>query len=202
MSAALPAAAGAQSDAPLYVRPHPETGALEMRLGNVFEDQALVRALHSGLPLRIHVKAELWKDGFFDSQQGKGDWRASVVYDPLERRYRVATGGAGATELSVESLPAAREALQAAFALPLQPFEAGRYYYLGQVEIETLSLTDLDELQRWLRGDLASAVRGDEEVGTAVERGFHRVVVRVLGIPARRYQVRTQAFTYAGGDPG
>ena len=82
LSAALPAAAGAQSDAPLYVRPHPETGALEMRLGNVFEDQALVRALHSGLPLRIQVEAELWKDGFFDSQQGKGGWRASVVYDP------------------------------------------------------------------------------------------------------------------------
>ena len=173
-----------------------------MRLGNVFEDQALVRALHSGLPLRIQVEAELWKDGFFDSQRGKGDWRASVVYDPLERRYRVATGGAGATELSVESLASARDALQAAFDLPLQPFEAGRYYYLGQVGIETLSLSDLDELQRWLRGDLARAPSGDEEVGTAVGRGFHRVVVRVLGIPARSYRVRTQAFTYAGGGPG
>jgi hypothetical protein len=172
-----------------------------MRLGNVFEDEALVRALHSGLPLRVQVRAELWKDGFFDSQRGRGEWRASVVYDPLEHRYRVATGGEGATELSVDSLSAARDALQAAFAVPLRPFEEGRYYYLGQVEIETLSLSDLDELQRWLRGDLATAAGGEGEVGTAVERGFHRVVVRVLGIPVRRYRVRTQSFAHGARDP-
>ncbi|MHB1191580.1 MAG: DUF4390 domain-containing protein [Longimicrobiales bacterium] len=198
----LPVAAGAQGAAPLYLRPQPGTGALEMRLGNVFEDEALVRALHSGLPLRVQVRAELWKDGFFDSQRGRGEWRASVVYDPLERRYRVATGGEGATELSVDSLSAARDALQAAFAVPLRPFEEGRYYYLGQVEIETLSLSDLDELQRWLRGDLATSAGGEGEMGTAVERGFHRVVVRVLGIPVRRYRVRTQPFAYGALDPG
>lgn len=198
LSASLAAQGAAQDSAPLYLRAQPETGALEMRLGNVFDDDALVRALHSGLPLRILVKAELWKDGFFDSQRGRGEWRASVVYDPLERRYRVSTGGERATEMSEDSLPAAREALQAAFVIPLRPWEEGRYYYLGQVEIETLSLSDLDELQRWLRGDLASGARGEDEVGTLVGRGVHRVMVRVLGIPARRYRVRTQPFTFAG----
>lgn len=202
VSMTLPPAAAAQSAAPLYLRARPGSGALEMRLGNLFEDEALVRALHSGLPLRIQVEAELWRDGFFDSQRGQGEWRASVLFDPLEQRYRVATGGAGAAELSVDSLAAAREALQAAFVLPLQPFEDGRYYYLGQVQIETLSLSDLDELQRWLRGDLASAGGGEEEVGTAVGRGVHKVLVRVLGIPARRYRVRTEPFVFGGRDPG
>ena len=196
------AAASAQTEAPLYVRASPRTGALEMRLGNIFEDEALVRALHSGLPLRILVRAELWKDGFFDSQRGQGEWRASVLYDPLERLYRVATGGEGATEISEDSLPAAREALQAAFALPLRPSEEGRYYYLGQVEIETFSLSDLDDLQRWLRGDLSTAPRREDEVGTVVGRGLHRVMVRVLGIPTRRYRVRTQPFAFGGRDPG
>lgn len=194
----LAAAASAQDEAPLYVRAQPQTGALEVRLGNVFDDEALVRALHSGLPLRIHVRAELWKDGFFDSQRGKGEWRASVVYDPLERRYRVATGGEGAMEMSEDTLPAVREALQSAFVIPLRPYEQGRYYYLGQVEMETLSLSDLDDLQRWLRGDLATGARADDEVGTVVGRGVHRLMVRVLGIPARRYRVRTQPFTFEG----
>lgn len=202
MSAGLPAPGASQSEAPFYLRARPRTGALEMRLGNIFEDEALVRALHSGLPLRILVKAELWKDGFFDSQRGKGEWRASVLYDPLERRYRIATGGEGATEISEDSLGGAREALQAAFALPLRPSEAGRYYYLGQVEMETLSLSDLDGLQRWLRGDLSTSARGEDEVGSVVGRGLHRVMVRVLGIPARRFRVRTQPFTFGGADPG
>ena len=198
MLLSLPAAAAAQGAAPLYLRAQPETGALEMRLGNVFDDEALVRALHSGLPLRIQVRAELWKDGFFDSQRGRGEWRASVVYDPLERLYRVATGGEDATEMSEDSLAAVREALQSAFVIPLRPWQEGRYYYLGQVEIETLSMSDLDELQRWLRGDLATGARADDEVGTVVGRGVHRVMVRVLGIPARRYRVRTQPFTFEG----
>lgn len=187
---------GAQGTAPLYLRANPEAGFLEMRLGNLFRDEALLRALHSGLPLRIHVRAELWKDGFFDSQRGRGEWRASVVYDPLERRYRVATGGEGAAELSVDSLPAAQDALQAAFDVPLRPYEEGRYYYLGQVDIETLSLSDLDELQRWLRGDLATGAGDEAEVGTAVRRGVHRVMVRMLGIPGKRYRVKTEPFLY------
>ncbi|GMV06052.1 MAG: hypothetical protein AMXMBFR53_23280 [Gemmatimonadota bacterium] len=179
----------------------PEDGSLEMAIGDLFEDAGLVRAVHAGLPLRLLLRAELWKDGFFDSQRGSGEWRASVVFDPLEQRYRVATGAAGVTELTADSLPAVVEALQAAFVLPLRPLEEGRYYYLGQLEMETLSLTDLDELQRWLRGDLASAVRGERSTGSAVGRGVHRLVVRMLGIPTRRYRLRTETFTFEPRNP-
>ena len=41
----------------------------------------------------MRVQAELWKDGFFDSQQGKSEWRATVVYEPLSTRYRVEYAG-------------------------------------------------------------------------------------------------------------
>ena len=163
-------------------------------MGNLFADEALSQALHSGLPVRIQVDAGLWKDGLFDRERGRGEWRASVLFDPLEQRYRVATGGEPGQEIAVDSLEAVAGALQAGFHLPLRPREAGKYYYLGQVEVETLSLSDLEELQRWLRGDLAVAVRGEEAVGTAVGRGVHRLMVRMLGIPTRRYKVRTETF--------
>ena len=199
LAAAAPAAA--QDPHPLYLSADPEDGSLEMRFGNLFDDEGLVRALHSGLPLRLQVKVELWKDGFFDSQRGKGEWRASVLFDPLGRRYRVSIGGGSATEISADTLPEVARAIQDAFALSLRPFEAGRYYYLGQVEVETLSLSDLDELQRWLHGDL-SAAAAEERVGSAVGRGMHRVLVRMLGIPTRRYRVRTEPFTFEPRDPG
>ncbi len=172
-----------------------------MRIGSLLDDEGLVRALHSGLPLRLHVKVELWKDGFFDSQRGKAEWRASVLFDPLGRRYRISIGGESATEIAADTLPEAARAIQDGFDLALRPFEAGRYYYLGQVEVETLSLSDLDELQRWLHGDLATAAAGEEQVGTAVGRGLHRVLVRMLGIPTRRYRVRTEPFTFEPRDP-
>jgi len=194
LSLGVAAPAAGQDRAPLYLAVHPESGALEIRIGNLFADPGLVQALHSGLPVRILVSVALWKDGFFDSEKGRGEWRASVLFDPLEQRYRVGTGGEETVELAVDSLAAVSEALQAGFYLPLRPREPGKYYYEGQVQVEMLSLSDLEELQRWLQGDLATAVRGEENVGTAVGRGVHRMVVRMLGIPARRFKVRTESF--------
>jgi hypothetical protein len=189
-----PPAVGAQEGEALYLSVAPEDGRLDIRIGNLFEDEGLAEALHSGLPLRIRFVADLWKDGFFDSHKGQSEWRASVLYDPLEGRYRVATGEEGSVEVAVDSLPEVRAALQSRFSIALRPFESGRYYYLGKVEVETLSLSDLEELQRWLRGDLAPAVAGDEEIGSAMGRGVGRVFVRILGLHARRFRVRTPKF--------
>jgi hypothetical protein len=182
----------AQDDAPLQLSVSPQDGDLRIRIGNLFSDHNVTDALQSGLPLRIRIVAELWKDGFFDSQKGRGEWRASVIYDPLEQRYRVSTGTS--TDVPVDSLGGLAQALQRGFSLPLKPKGKGRYYYLAQVEVETLSLTDLEELQRWLKGDLASAVAGDEKVETAVGRGMRRVLVRMLGLPTKRFRVKSHTF--------
>ena len=103
--------------------------------------------------------------------------------------------------MSADTLPEVHDALRSGFHLPLRPREQGRYYYLGRVEVETLSLSDLEELQRWLRGDLAPAVVGDEAVQTAVGRGVRRALIRILGLPARRFRVRTPAFAFRPGGP-
>ncbi len=198
--AVLPRPVRGQDPAPLSLAVAPSTGKLSISIGNLLEEGGLTHALHSGLPLRIEIVTELWKDGFFDSQKGRADWRASVVYDPLEQRYRVTTGVGGTTEVSVDSLGAVRAVLQEAFSVPLEPRENGRFYYLGQVVVETLSLSDLEELQRWLRGDLAPAVAGEDKVGNAVGRGVRRMLVRMLGLPARRFQVRTKTFEIRNHD--
>lgn len=190
----LPFPAAAQDSEALYLSVHPEDGRLDIRIGSLFADDRLSEALHSGLPLRIRVVADLWRDEFFDDHKGQGEWRASVIFDPLEGRYRVATGEDGAVEVAVDSLPEVREALQSRFHMSLRPLEEGRYYYLGKIEVETLSLSDLEELQRWLRGDLAPAVAGDEEIGSAMGRGVGRAFVRILGLHARRFKVRTPKF--------
>ena len=57
-----------------------------------------------------------------------------------------------------------------------------------------LSVNDLDELERWLRGELRPAVRGDRNPGTALERGARTLLVRVLGGERRRYAARTGKF--------
>ena len=69
-----------------------------------------------------------------------------------------------------------------------------RYYYAATVDVEVLSLTDLDELERWLRGELRPAVRGQRNPGTAVTRGVRTLVVRLLGGTKRHIEARSATF--------
>jgi hypothetical protein len=170
-----------------------------LEIDNLVTDPGLLEAIHSGLPLRIRILVQLWRDGFFDSQEGQYQWRATVIFDPLTRRYRVqpvAPSGEGGEMNTLEEVQAVfRQTLD----VPLRPRRSGRYYYLADVEMETLSLSDLEELQRWLQGDLAPAVTGDEGIGSALARGVRRVLVRMLRLPAKRFQIRSPSFVLGSG---
>ena len=81
LAAVLPGAARGQGTGD-PARVDPATGALEVDVSRFLSDDGLRRALHSGLPVRMEVRVELWKDGFFDQQAGAGVWRASVLSTP------------------------------------------------------------------------------------------------------------------------
>jgi hypothetical protein len=183
-----------QEEEPLRFSLQAETGVVVVELGDLLSDPPLLEAIHSGLPLRIQVLIQLWKDGFFDDQEGEYEWRASVVFDPLTHRYRVLTGGDTPTPSEVNTLEEARETLHGTLDIPLRPQSPGRYYYIADVRVETLSLSDLEELQRWLQGELAPVVAGERDVEGALARGFRRVLVRMLGLPTKRFQVRSPPF--------
>lgn len=193
---------GAQEEAPLRFIIVPGSGEAVVEMGNLFSDPSLVEAVQTGLPLRIRLGIQLWKDGFFDNQKGQYEWRASIVFDPLTRRYRVQTSERTGAEVEVNTLEEAQAALQLTLNVPLQPRETGRYYYVAAVEMETLSLSDLEELQRWLQGQLAPAVSGDQDVEGALATGVRRVLVRMLGLPAKRFQVQSPKFSVEIGEEG
>ena len=192
----------AQEQKPFRFDVSPETGAAQLIIGDFLATPSLLEALHSGLPLRIRIRVQLWRDGFFDDQEGDDyQWRAGVIFDPFTRRYRVQTSGRAATEQDVNTLEEARSLLQQTLAVPLLPSRDGKYYYIATVEVETLSLSDLEELQRWLKGDLAPVIEGDSNVEGALAKGFRRILVRALGLPARRFDLQSEPFRIGGGTP-
>jgi hypothetical protein len=197
----LAAHAAAQEKPPLALEVSPGVGALTVQVGELLEDEGVRGALHSGLPVRIRVVAELWRDRLFDGEEARAEWRATVVYEPLERTYRVQTSGSGDQERIVPSLADAGGLLSRRVDIGLRPEQRGRYYYIAHLEAETLSLSDLEELARWLRGDLAPAVAGEERMEGALGRGVNRLLVRVLGMPAKRVRVKTASFDATGEAP-
>lgn len=186
----------AQEAPPLEVEVRTSGGRAAVRLGDVLSEPSLQEALHAGLPLRIEIRTQLWRDGFFDDLEGQAEWRASVVFDPLERRYVLTRPDRSDDERTFPTLDGLRRGLPNSLTPPLGPSDGGRYYYLSRIEIETLSLSDLEELRRWLRGDLAEALAGEGDVSGALGRGLRRTVVRLLGMPARRYETRSETFEY------
>jgi hypothetical protein len=189
----VPSGARAQ---PLSLEVRPADGGVEARMGPVLDARGIRNSLEAGLPVRIRVVTELWRDRFIDEQVARHEWRASVHFDPLERRYRVQVGDEPPRPAATPD--DAAEILSRQLSVPLAPQREGRYYYLGRIEVETLSLSDLDELRRWLQGDLATAVEGETGVGSALGRGLQRLLIRVLGLPAERFQARSRSFDHPG----
>lgn len=167
-----------------------EEGAPAVAVGAVLADETLEEAVRSGLPLRMRFRVELWRDQLFDDLVQQSAWTAVLAFEPLERRFLVGTDSLA----TLGSYQEARRALEAVYRPAMTPLRPGRHYYLAFLEIETLSLSDLDELEQWLRGELEPAVRGRGSITGALGTGLKRALIRVLDLPARRYQARSEPF--------
>lgn len=182
--------AGAQDVQRFGVDAGPD-GAATVQSRGLLEDQGLRTALESGLPLRFRLRVELWRKALFDQLRGADEVNVALVFDPLNRVYVV---DYGIRQVRHASLAAAQTALERELRPSLRPTSPGRYYYLGSLQIETLSLSDLEELRRWLRGDVQPAVQGRSSPSRAVESGLRRIFVRVIGLPSRNYEDRSATF--------
>jgi hypothetical protein len=162
-------------------------------------DPQLRDLLHNGFPTRIHFRVELWSaDGWFNDIKGSTEWDLILRYDALDRSYRLyrIVGEKAALVGDYDQMGDAEAAVEQVYQAPLVPRDArGRFYYNAAVDVETLSLTDLDELERWLRGDLRPAVREPRTLGTALTRGVRTLFVRLLGGDRRHYEKRSPTFS-------
>lgn len=163
-----------------------------IRIGTVLQDTGLEDATTSGLPVRVRVRVELWRDGWIDDLEASQSWDAVLLYEPLERLYIVRPETGAARHFATYA--AARAAIEGDHPLDIHPRREGRYYYTATMEIETLSLSDFEELERWLQGELQPAVSGRRSVPGAVGQGARRLMIRLLGLPTRRLEAKTDKF--------
>jgi len=159
-------------------------------------DGRFVALMRSGFPLRLHYRLELWKvrSSWFDQYVREVPWDAVARHDPLADDFvLIRTGGSVTRYATPEELA---RALEIPYAILLRPPEGnnGRFYFLCRLEVSTLNDTDLEELSRWLRGDVGPAVSGEGNLGQALVRGAQRVLVRIAGLPRQRLEARSPTF--------
>jgi hypothetical protein len=156
-------------------------------------DGRFVALMRSGFPLRLHYRLELWKvrASWFDQFVREASWDAVARHDPLADDFvLIRTGGSVTRYATPEDLA---RALDIAYSVTLRPTSGGRgrFYFLCRLDVTTLNDTDLEELSRWLKGDVGPAVSGGGNVGGALARGAQRVLVRIAGLPRQRLEARS-----------
>jgi hypothetical protein len=180
----------------------PSSGALAsegplVRAVGVLDERDLRDLLDHGFPIRVRYRAELWTvAGWFNDLRGSWEWDVVLRQNAMARTYEVARlVGNEVTPLGeFGELGSALAAAERPYRVPLLPPRRRRSYWNVVVDVETLSLSDLDEVERWLRGELRPAVRGRRNPGTALGRGLETLATRLLGGETRHYEVRSEIF--------
>jgi len=173
-----------------------------VRSTGLLSDGKFVGLMRSGFPLRLHYRLELWKvrASWFDQFQREVSWDAVARNDPLADDFvLIRQGGKVSRYATPEELSAA---LDIPYVVTLRPSSTssggGRYYFVARLEVTTLNDTDLQELSRWLSGDVGPVVSGEGNFGEALARGAQRVLVRLAGLPRQRLEARSATFSLTG----
>ena len=154
--------------------------------------------IRNGFPARLHYKLERWAAGtFVNDVKATAEWEFIAQYDPLAKTYKLirATPQRAVVVGEYADLSDADAKLAEPYPAPISlPRRGDKTYYALSLNVEAMSLSDLDEVQRWLRGELRPAVRGQRNPGTAVSSGIRTLFVRILGGERVVYQASTGVF--------
>lgn len=160
---------------------------------NLFGDPDMRDLVRSGFPASLRFRLELWRvGGLFNDLEGQREWELIVQYDPSAQRYRVVQRQAGRLDDlgNFATLSTAQAVLERPTRILLVPEREGsRYYYNLTLTIEALSVSDMDQLERWLRG-----VRGGT-AASALGSGMRTLMLRMLGGEKRVFDKRSITFT-------
>ncbi len=196
---------GAAPDAQAEARPprltvtlpaDPGVGAPVVRASDVLADGVFAGAMRDGFAVRLQFRLEMWRStSFLDRLERDQSWLALAALDPLTGIYTLTRNDG--TQEQFATIGGLARALAVGYAVDL-PFDPGHrgsaYYYIATLQIESLSLSELDEVERWLRGDLGHALSREGDVGGALERGARRLLLRFSGLPSRRLEARSGRF--------
>ncbi len=169
----------------------------EARVSGLLEDDRWTSALLSGLPLRLHYRLELWRarSSWFDAAVRSIDWDVVVRREPLLDQYTVTTVLLGRTrQQRYPDLAALGRAIGVAYRIAVRASEKGNYYYVATLSVSTLSDSDLDEMDRVMRGETGAATDDNTNLGDAVSRSARRMLLRVAGLPIMRVEGKSETF--------
>jgi len=169
-----------------------------VRAANMLAGERIRELINAGFPARFHFRVELWSAGrFFDDFQQAGEFDVLVRFLPAEKMYEV-TQIQNDRAFPLGKFTAVTDAERAIARPNAAPVAARRMskaqYYQATLTVEALSAKDIDEVTRWLQGDVEPGMTGRANPASILSRGFRTALSRVLGGEKTEYEATTPRF--------
>jgi len=165
-----------------------------VRATSMLAGERIRELLNAGFPARFHFRVELWSESrFFDSFEQAGEFDIFANYLPAEKMYQVVqVQNDRALPLGkFAAITDAEGAIGRAVAAPVRAkHSATRQYYQAVLTVEALSAKDIDEVARWLQGD----VTGRANPASFLSRGIRSIATRLLGGEKTEYEATSPRF--------
>ena len=154
--------------------------------------------LNAGFPARFHFRVELWSQGpLFASFERAGEFDIVARYLPAEKLYEVMqVQNERAFSLGrFAAIADAQRAIGRANAAPVTARSSSRtQYYQATLTVEALSEKDIDEVARWLQGDVEPGMTGRANPASILSRGIRALATRLLGGEKTEYEATSPRF--------
>lgn len=156
-------------------------------------------SLVTGFPARLHFVVELWSaDGFFNNRLKRAEYDIVVQYVALDKVYQITLVEVDRQPFSLGRFARIEDAALAVARprrVPMSaPANSRALYYQVTLAVDNVQVSDIDELNAWLRGEVRPAVSGKRNAGTALSRTLRSFAARILGGGTREYRETTERF--------
>lgn len=204
MAGAAPRAVAAQPAGPRLTIELPADSLLArrgplVRAEGMLAGERMQKLLLAGFPARFHFRVELWTEAFwFDNLERSAEFDVLVRYLETGRIYEVVqVQNERALSLGRHALLAdAERAIGRPTLAPVVALRsARRQYYQTTLTVEVLSERDVDDVLRWLQGDVEPGLTGRANPASVITRGIRTFASRLLGGEKREYEATSPRFS-------
>ncbi len=155
--------------------------------------------LAAGFPARFHFLVTLWSEGgFFGNKvERRAEYDVIVSYSAMEKKYQVLqiVNDRPFSLGNFDRVEDADGAIARPTRVPIVPMRSNkRFYYRVTLDVSILGASDLDEVNRWLKGEFEPAIHGERNPGTAFTRSLRMLTSRLLGGESREFDATTAMF--------
>ena len=181
------------------VLPSPSQLAIEgplVQARDMLNGPRIREPLSAGFPARFHFRVELYTEGFLNQLERTVEYDMIVRRRALENVFEVILLIDRPFSLGKFSkIEDAEAAVGRRTRVPITAIRTTRtMYYKVSLEVQVIESSDLDEVDRWLRGNIESPLKGRTNPGTALTRGLRSIAAKLLGGESRQYDVSSPSF--------